>query len=107
MTPANPSLNKIGTLLAVLVLVLCACSCVLVTSQASLPGNRANGFVMYACLSWGERATGRNQILLNMFAPFRGDEPLLFQTLVLSDTVCGYLPGLPFLPQSGTLTFPP
>ncbi len=107
MAPTASPLNRVGMLLAGLVLVLCACSCVLVASQASLPGNRANGFVMYACLSWGDRATGRNQILLNMFAPFRGDEPLLFQTLVLSDTVCGYLPWLPFLPQSGSLTFPP
>ncbi len=107
MAPPNLPLNKAGMLLTVLVLVLCACSCVLVTSQTFLPGNRANGFVIYACLSWGDRATGRNQILLNMFAPFRGGEPLAFQTLVLSDTVCGYLPWLPFLPQSGHLVFPP
>ena len=87
-------------------ILLCVCIGSLVLMQVYLPGHPISGYTIYSCLSWGDRATTRNEVLLNWLAPFRGGEPIRWDVLIVSDTLCGYTLWLPFLPQGGTIRVP-
>jgi hypothetical protein len=98
--------NPFPGLIILILALLCVCMGMFVFEQIYLPQHPISGYTVYSCLSWGDRATTRNEVLLDWLAPFRGGTPIQWDVLIVSDTLCGYTLWLPILPQAGTIRIP-